>query len=250
MADPRDHLRLPARGRVGAADARRPGRLPAAGGDDGLVRPGQERLRARSARCSRSAGSSASCSAGTTPDTGLGSRVPTLRDRLPADLREARPVPGSDDLPFSPLYLTEDEWALEIANRTVHGVLHLGWVSDDGGGYRGQMAVLVKPTGLLRDRLHGRDHAVPPLDRVPGDAARDRAGVAGARRRPYAFARNSRTVLRNASENDGNGWITSSITLERHARADRQRGLLEPLAGLRARARRRRSAARRRRRAS
>jgi hypothetical protein len=31
----------------------------------------------------------------------------------------------------------------------VHGVLHLGWVSDGAGGCRGQMAVLVKPNGLL-----------------------------------------------------------------------------------------------------
>jgi hypothetical protein len=28
-------------------------------------------------------------------------------------------------------------------------VLHLGWVPDGAGGYRGQMAVLVKPNGLL-----------------------------------------------------------------------------------------------------
>lgn len=83
------------------------------------------------------------------PDSGLGSGASTLRDRLPDDLRETPPVPGSDDLPFSPLYLTEDEWALEIANRTVHGVLHLGWVPDGNGGHRGQMAVLVKPNGLL-----------------------------------------------------------------------------------------------------
>ena len=31
----------------------------------------------------------------------------------------------------------------------MHGVLHLGWVPDDAGGYRGQMAVLVKPNGLF-----------------------------------------------------------------------------------------------------
>jgi uncharacterized protein DUF2867 len=31
----------------------------------------------------------------------------------------------------------------------MHGVLHLGWVADPAGGYRGQMAVLVKPNGLL-----------------------------------------------------------------------------------------------------
>jgi hypothetical protein len=82
-------------------------------------------------------------------DSGLGSRVPTLRDRLPADLLESPAGPASDEFPFTPIYLLEDEWALEIANRTVHGVLHLGWVPDGNGGYRGQMAVLVKPNGLL-----------------------------------------------------------------------------------------------------
>jgi Protein of unknown function (DUF2867) len=84
-----------------------------------------------------------------TAGAGIGSRVPTLRDRLPADVREAGPGPEFDDLPFSSLYLLEDEWAAEIANRTVHGVLHLGWVQEGGGPYRGQMAVLVKPNGLL-----------------------------------------------------------------------------------------------------
>jgi hypothetical protein len=83
------------------------------------------------------------------PDTGIGSRVPTLRDRLPADLRETGPGPKFNGLPFTPLYLLEDEWAAEIANRTMHGVLHLGWVPDGAGGYRGQMAVLVKRNGPL-----------------------------------------------------------------------------------------------------
>jgi hypothetical protein len=82
-------------------------------------------------------------------DSGVGSRVPTLRDRLPADLRATRSVPQSDALPFDPLYLTEDEWALETANQTVHGILHVGWVPDGDGGHRGQMAVLVKPNGPL-----------------------------------------------------------------------------------------------------
>jgi hypothetical protein len=83
------------------------------------------------------------------PDAGLGSRVPTLRDRLPMDLRNAPSGPDFEALPFTPLYLLEDEFAAEIANRTVHGVMHLGWVPDKTGGYRGQMAVLVKPNGLL-----------------------------------------------------------------------------------------------------
>ncbi len=83
------------------------------------------------------------------PDAGLGSRVPTLRDRLPADLRDARSGPDFQALPFTPLYLLDDEFAAEIANRTVHVVMHLGWVPDQAGGYRGQMAVYVKRNGLL-----------------------------------------------------------------------------------------------------
>jgi hypothetical protein len=83
------------------------------------------------------------------PNAGLGSRVPTLRDRLPVDLRDAPSGPDFGALPFTPLYLLDDEFAAEIANRTMHGVLHLGWVPDGTGGYRGQMAVLVKPNGLL-----------------------------------------------------------------------------------------------------
>ncbi len=83
------------------------------------------------------------------PDAGLGSRVPTLRDRLPADLRDAPSGPGFRALPFASLYLTGDEWAAEIANRTVHGVMHVGWVPDQAGGHRGQMAVYVKPNGRL-----------------------------------------------------------------------------------------------------
>ena len=81
------------------------------------------------------------------PDAGLGARVPTLRDRLPADLRDAPSGPDFDALPFTSLYLLDDEWAAEIANRTMHGVMHLAWVPDETGGYRGQMAVLVKPNG-------------------------------------------------------------------------------------------------------
>ncbi len=81
-------------------------------------------------------------------DDGLG-RVPTLRARLPEDLRAAPRGPEFDSLPFTPLYLLSDEWAAEIANRTVHAVMHIGWVPDARGGYRGQMAVLVKPNGFF-----------------------------------------------------------------------------------------------------
>ncbi|MCC3773353.1 DUF2867 domain-containing protein [Streptomyces sp. UNOB3_S3] len=82
-------------------------------------------------------------------DTGTGARVQTLRDRLPADLREGPQDAGTRSGPFTPLYQLHDEWAAEMANRTVHAVMHIGWVPDRAGGHRGQMAVLVKPNGLL-----------------------------------------------------------------------------------------------------
>ncbi|MCT4356807.1 DUF2867 domain-containing protein [Streptomyces sp. Je 1-79] len=82
-------------------------------------------------------------------DEGLGSRVPTLRDRLPEDLRDGPAGPEFELLPFTSVYLRDDEWAAEMANRTMHGVLHLSWVPDGSGGHRGQMAVLVKPNGLF-----------------------------------------------------------------------------------------------------
>ncbi len=81
-------------------------------------------------------------------ETGLDPMVPTLHERLPADLLDA-PGPDFDALPFASLYLIEDEFAAEIVNRTMHGVMHLGWVADPTGGYQGQMAVLVKPNGLF-----------------------------------------------------------------------------------------------------
>jgi len=77
------------------------------------------------------------------------SERPTLRSRLAPDLRDAPSGPDFRALPFTPLYLLDDEWAAEVVNRTVHGVMHIGWVPDGSGGYRGQMAVYVKPNGPL-----------------------------------------------------------------------------------------------------
>ena len=113
------------------------------------------------------------------PKAGLGSRVPTLRDRLPADLRATTAAADAAEPHFRGLYRTESEWALEIANQTVHGILHVGWVPNgtrwlpraDGGPGEAE-----RP---LRAGLHGRDHAVSLPARVPRDAARARAGVAG-----------------------------------------------------------------------
>jgi hypothetical protein len=116
-------------------------------------------------------------------DAGLGSRVPTLRDRLPADLRDGASGPSFGSLPFEPVYLLEDEFAAEIANRTMHGVLHLGWVPDGMGGYRGQMAVLVKRNGLLGSAYMAAiapfRHVIvyPPAIRAIGRAWRKRAAA-------------------------------------------------------------------------
>jgi len=81
------------------------------------------------------------------PESGLGQRVDSLRDRLPAELLD-RSTTFAGLRPFTPMYLTDDEFALEIANQTMHGVLHVGWVADGTGRHRGQMAVLVRPNGF------------------------------------------------------------------------------------------------------
>ncbi len=72
----------------------------------------------------------------------------SLRDRLPDDLVAASDVQVGSS-PFRPVYRTRDEFAVELSNRTVHAILHLGWVPQPDGRYRGQMGVYVKPRGRL-----------------------------------------------------------------------------------------------------
>ena len=84
------------------------------------------------------------------PESGVGARVPTLRDRLEADLLKAV-GPKFGALPFTSLYLLDNEFAAETANETMHGVMHIGLVGQEAAGYRAQIAVLVKPNGLLGD---------------------------------------------------------------------------------------------------
>jgi hypothetical protein len=79
----------------------------------------------------------------------------TLRARLPEDLRNSADAdPGSDVTRpavagFTPLYRTDDEWAAELSNATVHGVLHVAWVPDGDKGHRAHLAVYVKTRGRL-----------------------------------------------------------------------------------------------------
>jgi len=73
----------------------------------------------------------------------------TLRQRLPAELRGTAAGPRTGSAGFAPLYRAGDEWAGELSNGTVHAVLHLAWVDQGEGRYRGQMGVYVKPRGRL-----------------------------------------------------------------------------------------------------
>ncbi|OLT40530.1 hypothetical protein BJF85_24895 [Saccharomonospora sp. CUA-673] len=82
-------------------------------------------------------------------DKGVTKRVESLRDRLPDDLRHGDRGPDFADVPFRSVYLTDTEWVSELANRTVHGLMHVGWVEDGKGGHHGQLTVLVKPNGAL-----------------------------------------------------------------------------------------------------
>ncbi|MGI9084028.1 MAG: DUF2867 domain-containing protein [Aeromicrobium sp.] len=72
----------------------------------------------------------------------------SLAARLPDDLRGSA-SPASGSTPFVPLYRTGDEWAAELSNATVHGVIHLAWVPQGERRYRGQLGVYVKPRGRL-----------------------------------------------------------------------------------------------------
>jgi len=73
---------------------------------------------------------------------------PSLRNRLPPELA-GHPSGVTLPMGLTPLYQTDGEWAAELINGTVHGIMHLGWTQDRSGNYRGQMAMLVKPNGLL-----------------------------------------------------------------------------------------------------
>ncbi len=78
-----------------------------------------------------------------------GTNETSLTDRLPDDLRNTAADLDFGSLPFVPLYRTDVEFAAELSNRTVHGVMHLAWVDQGEGFYQGQMAVYVKPRGPL-----------------------------------------------------------------------------------------------------
>jgi hypothetical protein len=76
-----------------------------------------------------------------------GTSETSLAGRLPEDLRGSAAGIDFGSLPFEPLYRTDDEFAAELSNQTVHAVMHLAWAEQGDGRYQGQMAVYVKPRG-------------------------------------------------------------------------------------------------------
>lgn len=80
---------------------------------------------------------------------GVSKRVLSLRDRLPEDLANGDRGPDFMDVPFRSVYMTDDEWVSELANKTVHALMHVGWISDGEGGFHAQMTALVKPNSTF-----------------------------------------------------------------------------------------------------
>jgi hypothetical protein len=71
----------------------------------------------------------------------------SLAERLPGDLRGTVDGVAFRGLPFVPVFRTNDEFAAELSNATVHAVMHLVWVPLGNGRFQGRMGVYVKPRG-------------------------------------------------------------------------------------------------------
>jgi DMSO/TMAO reductase YedYZ molybdopterin-dependent catalytic subunit len=71
----------------------------------------------------------------------------SLASRLPAELRGSGDAVRLVSPSFIPLYQTDDEWAAEISNGTVHAAMHVAWVEQSDGNFAAQMGVYVKPRG-------------------------------------------------------------------------------------------------------
>jgi hypothetical protein len=74
----------------------------------------------------------------------------SLKARVPEQLRDDTTSPAQvSSTRFVPIYRTDDEWAAEISNGTVHAVMQLAWVERGDGLYQGEMGIYVKPRGRL-----------------------------------------------------------------------------------------------------
>jgi hypothetical protein len=80
---------------------------------------------------------------------GVGRRVASLREQLPDDLHNLPTAEYFADAPFDVLFDLPGEFAAEIANKTMRGLMHLGAIPTADGQTKVQLTVLVKPNGLL-----------------------------------------------------------------------------------------------------
>jgi hypothetical protein len=78
-------------------------------------------------------------------DTSLADRLPDQGPVVPETTGAMNEKAGG----FTAFLCTDDEWAAEISNSTVHGVLQLTWVEHEAGRYRAHLAVYVKERGRL-----------------------------------------------------------------------------------------------------
>ena len=78
----------------------------------------------------------------------------TIADRLDErDRARQHPLdPGKQPAPITLLYLFDDEALVEISNRTIHALLHLGWVDADEPGKKNvELAIYTKSRGRMSD---------------------------------------------------------------------------------------------------
>jgi hypothetical protein len=78
-----------------------------------------------------------------------GTRENRVRARLTAADRahDTGVLPARVGGAFEPVYAFADEALMEIANKTIHGLLHLSWVATKGGRRSVVLAVYVKSRG-------------------------------------------------------------------------------------------------------
>ncbi len=69
--------------------------------------------------------------------------------------RAAAFAPPAERIDFRPIYVFEDEALVEVSNRTIHALVHVGWVDAPGpagaGRKTAELGVYVKSRGRLSD---------------------------------------------------------------------------------------------------
>lgn len=73
----------------------------------------------------------------------------SLRQRLPAEFIEASDDVFGSRANWRPVFVLDDEAAVEFSNNLLHAIVHLGWVAQSDGQYCGQMGIYVKHRGSV-----------------------------------------------------------------------------------------------------